>query len=216
MRKQRSDKGGHHNYPKRNKNVAADIKISNKQQLLNLVNANIQYLNLEHNRKLSYLKDNYKKVAMGKSEEAKKDMIGMIKNEMESFHGEGATLPTLLKLKKDLEGRRMVTNKALKLYTEMIYAPGEHLSREERGGKLMLNMLAKNGINVGDTTAIRHALGGYSPKELYDAWIEIDGEGDWYETLDHDDIQATLQELVDYLNNRNSMPKDQALLEALL
>ena len=216
MRKERSDKGGKHNYPKRNKNVAADIKISNKQQLLNLVNANIQHLQLQHTKKLAILKDTYKQVVTGKSEEAKQDVLSSIRNEMETIHEEGSTLPSLLKLKKELEGRRIVTTKSLKLYSEMIFDPGAHLSREERGGKLMLNMLAKNGIDIGNTTAIRKALGGYSPQELYKAWLEIDGEGDWYDVLDHDDIQATLQELVEYLNNRNSLGSDQALVEALL
>ena len=216
MRKERSDKGGKHNYPKRNKNVAADIKISNKQQLLNLINANISHLQLQHTKKLAILKDTYKQVVFGKSEEAKQDVLSSIRNEMETIHEEGSTLPSLLKLKKELEGRRMVTTKSFKLYSEMIFDPGAHLTREERGGKLMLNMLAKNGIDIGNTTAIRYALGGYSPQELYKAWLEIDGEGDWYDVLDHDDIQATLQELVEYLNNRNSLGSDQALVEALL
>ena len=216
MKKQRSDKGGKHNYPKRNKNVAADIKISNKQQLLNLINANISHLAREHDIRLGRLKEDWKIVSQGKSEDAKKDILNLMKNEMETFHGEGTTFTTLMKLKEDLENRRMVTNKALKLYSEMIFDPGAHLSREERGGKMILNLLAKNGVDVSNTTAINHMLGGYSPKELYDAWLEIDGEGEWYDVLDHDDIQATLQELVDYLNNKYAQGADQALLESLL
>ena len=197
MRKERSDKGGKHNYPKRNKNVAADIKISNKQQLLNLINANLDTLISEHNTQLAIIKKNIEDY--GTSPMYQK----LLKEEENQPNEIGKTFHTLLKLKANLENRKMVTNKALKLYSEMIFAPGEHLSKEQRGGKLLLNMLSRHGVDVSNTTAINKALGGYSPKEIYEGWLDMNHDSeDWYDATDSDDIKATIQEIVDFLNNR--------------
>ena len=204
-RKIRSDKGGHHNYPKRNKNVAADIKISNKQQLLNLINANLETLTAEHNTQLAVIKGEIKKYGTSPTYES------LLKEEEALPNEVGKTFHTLLKLKANLENRRMVTTKALKIYSEMIFSPGAHLTREQRGGKLLLNMLSRYGVDVSDTTAIRKALGGYTPKEIYDAWLDMGHDSeDWYETTDSDEITVTIDEIVAFLNER-AKQKDPAL-----
>lgn len=200
MRKERSDKGGKHNYPKRNKNVAADIKISNKQQLLNLVNKNIQARESAHNAEIAANKQILEKM---KQEHPKgyfkkwEERIQGLEMDKE-YHKE---MQQMYNFKEQLEKKRIIKADVLKLYSNFFFEKGEY-NEEEQVNKMLFNRLINAHIDISDTIAVRNMLGGYSPQQLYEAFIALGYRGDeWYAALSPEHIHDILPDLVNYLNN---------------
>ena len=200
MRKERSDKGGHHNYPKRNKNVAADIKISNKQQLLNLVNANIKERESAHNEELASNKRVLEEMKIAHPHGYFKDWENKIQAiEMDKeYHKE---MQQMLHFKEQLEKKRSIKANVLKLYSNFFIEKGNY-NEQEQFNKMMFNKLVAANIDISDTIAVRNMMGGYSPQELYDAFISLGYRGEeWYAAISPNHIKDILPDLVDYLNN---------------
>ena len=199
-RKIRSDKGGHHNYPKRNKNVAADIKISNKQQLLNLVNANIQKRESAHNAQLAANKKVLEEMKIAHPHGYFKDWENKIQAiEMDKEYNK--EMQQMYNFKEQLEKKRMIKADALKLYSNFFFDKGDY-NEQEQVNKMMFNRIINAHIDISDTITVRNMMGGYSPQELYEAFIALGYRGDeWYAALSPEHIDDILEDLVDYLNN---------------
>ena len=192
-RKIRSDKGGHHNYPKRNKNVAADIKISNKQILLDLAKDQLRITQEKNSIKLEMLKQQIEKLHVTELKDMyNKDYADLLEvNNMETTK--------LKKFIEDISNKRRITNKALELYETML-SRNKDLDREEQFGKLMLNRLMHSDIDISDTTGVKKLMGGYTPFQLYNAFIDMGNKSDdWYDAITND-LETTLEDIINFLN----------------
>ena len=189
MRKQRSDKGGHHNYPKRNKNVAADIKISNKQQLLTMAQSLLSKKQEHYNQEIALLKQraNFFKRNPQVVEGIQNDITGeTIQRDLE--------LNKLQKFIEDVQNRKRVTNKTLELYSSLFNV-------EDKAGRVILNRLMDADKDISSVTEIKNYLGGYSPEQIYKAYIAMGHKADdFYEDFTGDEQDTTIEEIVSFLN----------------
>ena len=204
MRKERSDKGGKHNWTK---NTLKDIKMTNKQQLIRMMRKNIVSLQMNKKQILSEKMADIT-IRFGGSKETVEHMQKITEQEL------NVKFSNKIKQIQDeitrIEQKKKIGSKQLEIMRD-VYLDHRPTGRTENMNMQVINILRSVGMDVSNPTALSKALGGYTLGEIYEGWTRMPDNGDDYYKYLHgeDEIQTleNLKKIVNFLNKEKRYAK---------